>query len=66
MYICINTHTCIYLYIHILYPIHGFVLLLVAGNCLGSCHCPGEFTPSLKLKRSVAEATWKELIDPLF
>lgn len=26
----------------------------------------GEFTPSLKLKRSVAEATWKELIDPLF
>ena len=26
----------------------------------------GEFTPSLKLKRSVAEETWKDLIDPLF
>lgn len=30
------------------------------------CLSTGEFTPSLKLKRSVAEATWKELIDPLY
>ncbi|CAE7360821.1 bgm [Symbiodinium necroappetens] len=26
----------------------------------------GEFTPTMKLKRSVTEEMWKELIDPLY